>query len=181
MGGMAGLSDEQQKMFNARLKRISKGGPNTAGHVIVGPADPGDKRKRPRRVRWPGDFLSRLGGAMGHLVISPLSFVLGGVAMMAGIVGAHHADMIGLAQYTEAGMLEQVALYKEFRLAGVVVLIFGSLLRLNRGPRKLAVLTGLVAVFVLQDQIVATYPDTFARLMPDTPLSLPEIAALTGD
>ena len=143
MGGMAGLSDEQQKMFEARLRRISRGGPNTSGHVIVGPAEPNKKPRRQRRVRRPGDFLSRLGGAFGHLAIAPVSFALGGAAMMAGIVAAHHADMIGLGQFTEAGILEQLALHKEFLFAGIVVVIFGWLLRLTRGPRKLAVVAGL--------------------------------------
>jgi hypothetical protein len=178
MGGMAGLSDEQHKMFEARLRRISRGGPNTSGHVIVGPAEPNKKPRRQRRVRKPGDFLSRLGGAFGHLAVAPISFALGGVAMMAGIVGAHHADMIGLAQFTEAGVLEQLALYKEFLFAGLVVMIVGWLLRLTRGPRKIAVVAGLAAVFVLQDQIIATYPDVFAQLMPDAPISLPELALL---
>ena len=54
-------------------------------------------------------------------------------------------------------------------LAGLVVVIVGGLFRLNRGPRKLAVLMGLAAAFVLQDQIVAAYPGAFAVLMPDTP------------
>jgi hypothetical protein len=40
------------------------------------------------------------------------------------------------------------------------------------------VVTGLAAVFVLQDQIVATYPEVFARLMPEAPLTLPALAAL---
>jgi hypothetical protein len=178
MGGMAGATGEQHKTFEARLKRISRGGPNTSGHVIVGPADVAQKARRPRRLRRPGDFLSRLGGAMGHLVVAPVSFALGALAMMGGIVAAHHADLIGLGQFTEAGVLERLALYKEFLFAGIVVVIFGWLLRLTRGPRKLAVVTGLVAVFVLQDQIIAAYPEVFARLMPDAPLTLPEFAAL---
>lgn len=178
MGGMAGLSDEQHKMFEARLKRISRGGPNTSGHVIVGPPEVGQKPKRPRRARRPGDFLSRLSGAIGHLVLAPVSFALGGFAMMAGLVAAHHADMIGLAQFTEAGVLERLALYKEFLFAGILIVIFGWLPGLTRGPRKLAVVTGLAAVFVLQDQIVATYPEVFARLMPEAPLTLPAFAAL---
>jgi hypothetical protein len=49
MGGMAGLSDEQHKMFEARLKRINRGGPNTSGHIIVGPAEVDKKPRRPRR------------------------------------------------------------------------------------------------------------------------------------
>jgi len=180
MAGMGGLSREQQKVFEARLKRISKGGPNTSGHVIVGPAEADKKPKRSRRVRRPGDFVSRLGGAIGHLFVVPVSFALGGAAMMAGIVGEHHVEQAGVVEFAQAGVLEQAALYKEFLLAGLVVMIFGTLLRLTRGPRKLAVLTGLVAVFVLQDEIVASYPAIFTALMPETPLTLPEFAALAG-
>jgi hypothetical protein len=178
MAGMGGLSDEQHRMFEARLKRISRGGANTSGHVIVGPAEPDKKPARPRRMRRPGDFLSRLSGAMGHVLVAPVSFALGGLAMMVGVVGDHHVARAGLSDFAEAGFLEQAALYKEFLLAGIVVLVFGWLLRLTQGPRKLAVLMGIVAVFILQDEIVATYPEVFARLMPDTPLSLPELAAL---
>lgn len=178
MGGMAGLSGEQHKMFEARLKRISRGGPNTAGHIIVGPAEPDKKPRRTRLARRPGDFLSRLAGAFGHLLLVPVSFALGGAAMMAGIVGAHQADRAGIAELAEAGFLAQVLPYKEFLMAGLVVLIVGGLFRLNRGPRKLAVLTGLAAAFVLQDQIISSYPEVFAVLMPETPLSLPELAAL---
>jgi hypothetical protein len=178
MGGMAGLSDEQHKMFEARLKRISKGGPNTSGHIIVGPPQPDKKPVRQRLARRPGDFLSRLAGAIGHVIVVPVSFALGGAAMMAGIVGAHQADRAGVAELAEAGIVAQLLPYKEFLLAGLVVLIVGGLLRLNRGPRKLAVLTGLAAAFVLQDQIIASYPEVFAVLMPDTPLAMPELAAL---
>ncbi len=180
MGGMASLSDEQHKMFEARLKRISRGGPNTSGHVIVGPAEVDKKPKRQRRVRRPGDFISRLAGAIGHLFVVPMSFALGGAAMMAGIVGAHQVDRMVLPEFAQAGVVERLLPYQEFLFAGLVVLIVGGLLRLNRGPRKLAVLTGLAGAFILQDQIIATYPDVFAQLMPETPLTLsvPEFAAL---
>jgi hypothetical protein len=180
MGSMAGLSDEQHKKFEARLKRISKGGPNTAGHIIVGPAEVDKKPRRPRRVRRPGDFISRLAAAIGHLFVVPVSFALGGIAMIAGIVGAHQVNRMDLPPVFEAGFVALAMDYKEFILAGLVVLIVGGILRLNRGPRKLAVVTGLVGVFILQDQIVAAYPDVFAQLMPETPLAitLPELAAL---
>lgn len=180
MGSMAGLSDEQHKMFEARLKRISKGGPNTAGHIVVGPAEVDKKPKRQRRVRRPGDFVSRLSAAMGHVLVAPLSLALGGFAMMAGVVGAHQVDRMELPEFFQAGVIDRLMDYQEFLFAGLVVLILGGLLRLNRGPRKLAVLTGVVGVFILQDQIIATYPDVFAQLMPETPLTItvPEIAAL---
>lgn len=178
MGGMASLSDEQHKKFEERLKRISRGGPNTSGHIIVGPAEPNKRQRRQRLARRPGDFLSRLAGAIGHVVVAPVSFALGGIAMMAGIVGEHQAQRAGLAELAEAGIVAQLMPYKEFLLAGLVVVILGGLLRLNRGPRKLAVLAGLAAAFVLQDQIIATYPDAFALLMPGTPIALPELAAL---
>jgi hypothetical protein len=110
--------------------------------------------------------------------VVPVSFALGILAMMAGIVGAHQVQRAGVPDVAEAGIVAQLLPYKEFLLAGLVVVIVGGLFRLNRGPRKLAVLTGLAAAFVLQDQIVAAYPDAFALLMPDTPLVLPEIAAL---
>ena len=182
MGGMASFSDEQHKMFEARLKRINRGGPNTSGHIVVGPAEVDKKPKRQRRVRRPGDFVSRLGGAIGHLFVAPVSFALGGIAMMAGIVGAHQVERMELPEFAQAGLVGQLMDYREFILAGLVVLIVGGLFRLNRGPRKLAVVAGLAGAFILQDQIVATYPDVFATLMPDTPLTLPdipELAALT--
>jgi hypothetical protein len=181
MGGMAGLSDEQHKTFEARLKRISRGGPNTSGQIIVGPAEP-DKKPRRQRVRRPGDFRSRLGGAIGHLFVAPVSFALGGFSMMAGIVGAHQVGRMELPEFAQAGLVGTVMDYRAFIIAGLVVVIVGGLLRLNRGPRKLAVLAGLAGVFIIQDQIVASYPDVFAQLMPDAPLALPtipEIAALT--
>jgi hypothetical protein len=180
MGGMAGLSDEQHKMFQARLKRINRGGPNTSGHIVVGPAEVDKKPRRARRVRRPGDFVSRLSGAIGHLFVAPVSFALGGFAMLAGIVGAHQVGRMELPDVAQAGLLGHVMDYREFIIAGLVVLIVGGLLRLNRGPRKLAVLAGLAGVFVLQDQIVATYPDVFAQLMPETPLALPEIPELAS-
>ena len=178
MAGMTSLSDEQHKMFEARLKRISKGGPNTSGHIIVGPAEP-DKKTRRRRVRREGDFLSRLGGAFGHLLVAPVSFALGGIAVMAGIVGAHHVERVGLPEVAEAGLLGQVATQAEFVIAALVILVFGWALRLTRGPRKLAVVAGFAAAFLLQDAILAANPDVFARLMPDTPFTLPELASLT--
>jgi hypothetical protein len=100
--------------------------------------------------------------------------------MMAGIVGAHQVDRMALPEFFQAGVVDRLMDYQEFLFAGLVVLILGGLLRLNRGPRKLAVLTGIVGVFILQDQIIATYPDVFAQLMPETPLTItvPEVAAL---
>jgi hypothetical protein len=180
MGGMASLSDEQHKMFEARLKRISRGGPNTAGHIVIGPAEVDKKPKRPRRVRRPGDFISRLSAAMGHLLVVPVSFALGGIAMLAGIVGAHQVGRMELPEVFQAGLPSRIMEYQEFIFAGLVVLIVGGLLRLNRGPRKLAVVMGLAGAFILQDQIIAAYPDVFAVLMPETPLdiTLPELAAL---
>ena len=178
MAGMASLSGEQQKMFEARLKRISKGGPNTSGHIIVGPADTREKPRRQRRVRRDGDFLSRLGGAMGHLALVPLSFALGGAAMLAGTVGEHHAARIGLPETTQAGFLGLAALHTDILIAGLVVLVFGWALRLTRGPRKLAVVAGLAAGFLLQDTIIAAHPDVFAVLMPDSAFSMPEFAVL---
>jgi hypothetical protein len=178
MAGMSSFSDKQHKLFEARLKRIDKGGPNTAGHIIVGPPDTAGKPKRARRVRRNGDFLSRLGGAFGHLIVAPASFALGAAAVLAGRVGEHHVERAGLPELAEAGMLGFAAMKAEFVIAGLVILLFGALFRLNRGPRKLAVLMGFVAAFILQDAVIATYPDVFARLMPDTALTLPDIAAL---
>lgn len=178
MAGMTSLSDEQHRMFEARLKRIRKGGPNTSGHVMVGPADTREKPRRQRRVRRDGDFLSRLSGAMGHLAIAPLSFAMGAAAMMAGIVGAHHTERAGLPEVAQAGILGQAALHAEFVIAAVVVLVLGWALRLTRGPRKIAVVAGLGAAFLLQDPIMAAHPDVFARLMPDAALTLPEYAVL---
>jgi hypothetical protein len=180
MASMSGLSQEQHKLFEARLKRINRGGPNTSGHIIVGPADPTEKPRRPRRVRREGDFLSRLSGAIGHLAVVPVSFALGGAAMMAGIVGQHHVQLIGLPEVAQAGLLGQAALQAEFVIAGIVVLILGGMFRLMRGPRKLAVVTGLGAAFLLQDAIVASQPDVFARLMPESAITLPEFASLPG-
>jgi hypothetical protein len=113
-------------------------------------------------------------------MVAPISFVLGGIAMMAGIVGAHQVDRMELPEFFQAGMIDRLMDYQEFLFAGLVVLIVGGLLRLNRGPRKLAVVMGLAGVFILQDQIIAAYPDVFAQLMPETPLaiSVPELAAL---
>lgn len=178
MAGMPSLSDEQHKAFAARLKRIDRGGPNTAGHIIVGPADTASTPRRPRRVRRNGDFLSRLGGAFGHLIVAPASFVLGAAAVLAGRVGEHHLERAGVPELAEAGILGFAAMKAEFLIAALVILLFGALFRLNRGPRKLAVLMGFVAAFILQDAVIATYPGVFAGLMPETPLSLPDIAAL---
>jgi hypothetical protein len=180
MASMAGLSDEQQKVFEARLRRISKGGPNTSGHIIVGPADTTKKPRRQRRVRREGDFLSRLGGAFGHLMVVPVSFALGGFAMLAGIVGAHHMERIGLPEVAQAGIFQQAALQAEFLIAALVILLFGWTLRLTLGPRKLAVIAGLAAAFLLQDTVIAQNADLFGRLMPDTDFTLPELASLTG-
>ncbi len=177
MASMAGLSDEQQKMFEARLRRISKGGPNTSGHIIVGPADTTKKPRRQRRVRREGDFLSRLGRAFGHLLAVPVSFALGGVAMLAGIVGAHHVERVGLPEVAEAGLLQQAALQSEFLIAALVVGLFGWTLRLTLGPRKLAVVAGFAAAFLLQDTVIAQYPEVFGRLMPENAFELPELAA----
>lgn len=178
MAGMTSLSDEQHRMFEARLKRISRGGPNTSGHIIVGPADTGKKPRRQRRVRREGDFLSRLSGALGHLAIAPLSFAMGGAAMLAGIVGAHHAERVGLPEVAQAGLLGQAAMHTEFLIAALVVLVLGWALRLTRGPRKIAVVAGLGVAFLLQDAILATHPEVFARLMPGTAFALPEYAVL---
>ena len=178
MAGMSSFSDKQHKMFEARLKRIDRGGPNTSGQIIVGPPDTSGKTKRVRRFRRNGDFLSRLGGALGHLLVVPASFALGAAAVLAGRVGEHHVERAGLPDMAQAGIMQFAALQSEFVIAALVVLGVGAMFGLNRGPRKLAVVMGFAACFVLQDTIIETYPDAFARLMPDTALTLPDIAAL---
>jgi hypothetical protein len=180
MAGMGGTNEAQLRAFEARLKRINKGGPNTAGHVIIGPQDPTAKKPRARRIRRPGDFLSRLGGAFAHLLLVPVAFALGAVAMMSGIVGAVQIGRLPLRDVAEAGLVDQLMPYSEFVIAGVVALLFGLLFRLMHGPRKLALAMGLAAAFLLQDSVIETYPDVFAVMMSDEPLSLPQLADLTA-
>ena len=49
--------------------------------------------------------------------------------------------------------------------AALAVLV-GGVLRLTRGIRKVAIAVGVLAVFLLQDALIETYPEPFAILMP---------------
>lgn len=166
---MASLADAQRQTFEARLKRINKGGPNTAGTVIVGPQDdPKASKRRARKYQRPGNvFLSRLAAAFGHLFLLPVSFALGVFAMFAGIVGAFHFDRMELVDTTEASMLATISSQSALIFAFLLAIAFGWLFRLMNGPRKIGLVTGLAAAFLVQDMVIDSYPDVFARLMSD--------------
>jgi hypothetical protein len=177
---MAGMTKSAGdiKSFEERLKRINKGGPNTSGHVIIGPVeDPNAGKKKSRRYRKPGAFMARLKQAFGHLMMVPVSFVMGAFAVFAAIVGVYHLDRFEMIPVAEAGLMQQVTAYPEVFLALALAAVLGWAFKLVDGPRKIGLVAGLALAFVLQDAVIAEYPDVFARLMSDVTLD-DAIAAL---
>lgn len=170
MAGMA-KSSADLKSFEERLKRIHKGGPNTSGHVVVGPVeDPEKARKKSRRYRKPGAFAARMKQAFTHLMLLPVSFAVGAFAIFAGIVGVYHLNRFEVIPVAEAGFMQQVAGNAELWLALVLAGLLGWSFRLLTGPRKIGLVAGLGLAFVLQDAVIAQYPDVFANLMSDVTL-----------
>jgi len=166
---MARLEDAQRQTFETRLKRINKGGPNTAGTVVVGPVDdPKTSKRRARKYRRPGNgFLARLASAFGHLLLVPVSFALGGFAMLTGVVAAFHIDRLAPGGVSEAGFFTAISTQSDLIVAVLLAVAFGWLFKLVSGPRKIGLVAGLAAAFLLQDAVIQTYPDVFARLMSD--------------
>lgn len=166
---MARLENAQRQTFESRLKRINKGGANTAGTVVVGPPeDPKKAKRRSRKYRRPGNgFLARLSAAFGHLFLVPVSFALGAFAMLTGVVAAFHIDRLALVDVSEASFFSAISAQSALIVAFLLALAFGWLFRLASGPRKIGLVAGLAAAFILQDSVIQTYPDVFARLMSD--------------
>lgn len=166
---MANMANTQRTTFEARLKRIDKGGPNTAGTVIVGPQDdPKAAKRRARKYRRTENRLfARLLVAFGHLLLLPVSFLLGGLAMFTGIVAAFHIGRTGAVATGEDVLTATLVSNLDLLLGLLLAIVFGYLFRLMIGPRKIGLAVGVAAAFLLQDSIMQSYPDVFARLMSD--------------
>lgn len=159
---MGSLADRQRQSFEDRIKRINKGGANTMGHLLVGSQDGSDGPvAKPIKMRRGKSFGQRLGMAFVNLLLMPVSFVVGGAAMVVGMTVAFHLER---ADFLSP---DGFAGYSELFIAVVFAIAFGGALRLFRGPRRLPLLLGVLAVFVLQDQLLQTYPEAFAALMSD--------------
>lgn len=172
---MASMAQRQKQAFQSRIKRINKGGPNTSGYLLVGSQDgTAGKRNKPIRIRRGETFGTRLAAAIKNLFIAPVAFVVGGLSMVLGIAAAYHLDAL---QFTQSIEIEQAAFLLEhidLLMAVLLALVLGFVLRLGRGPRFLAMMVGLIAVFILQDQLMSAYPEPFAVLMPDQGFTLPD-------
>lgn len=178
---MGNMADIQRQTFQARIKRIEKGGPNTMGHILIGPQDDTvGKTKKPKKVRKGQSFGQRLSAAIADLFIMPISFALGGFAMLTGLVATVQFKAAGIIPAEAEGLQAQMIPYADVMIALIVGLTIGGLLRLSKGQRKIALFVGIAAVFFGQDALMATYPDVFDRLMsPEAALPLPA-EALSG-
>ena len=169
---MASMAETQKTSFHARIKRIHKGGPNTMGHILVGSQDSSQgKPMKPIKLRRGPGFFGRLGLAFLDLALMPVSFALGGVAMILGIALIFQLELAGLVETAEEGFWA----YSEVCAALVLAIALGGVLRLAKGPRKIALFLGVAAVYFLEPQLRAAYPEPFAFLMPETS---PVVAAL---
>lgn len=178
---MSSMADVQRHTFQKRIKRIQKGGPNTSGHILVGSQDDSmGKTVKPKRVRRGPGFLQRLGQALTDLVVMPISFALGGLGMVTGIVAVFHLRDVGLMPTEVEGLQAELLPYADVLIAVIVAVLVGSLLRLSRGPRRIALFAGIAAVYFVQDSLFQTYPDVFARLMSNEAPFRAAVEALAG-
>lgn len=146
------LREQRKQEFQARLKRVAAGGPNTLGQVLVGVIDedtPKTKKRNP--------------AAQGMMLI--IAFILGAMAMEAGRLGAFHfltgdpASLIKkfgeLGGFIASNMGDLV-------IAGFLALIFMYLFHLRGNWRGTALVVGLVSMMLGEIHLIARVPEAFA-------------------
>jgi len=142
----------QKQQFQARLKRVAAGGPNTLGQVLVGIIDEDTPKSKKRNPALQGMMLI-------------LAFILGAMAMEAGRLGAYHflagepASLIekfgNLGGFVASNMGDLV-------IAGFLALIFMYLFHLRGNWRGTALIVGLVSMMLGEVQLIARAPEVFA-------------------
>lgn len=167
MGSMS-MSNIQRSTFDERIKRIHKGGEYTMGHLLVGSQDEGDATKRkPIKMRKGKSFGQRLRAAIVELMLLPVSFVFGGVAMLVGIFAVYQLQGAGFLDPEATGIIARADVFA----ALVFAMGLGSLLRLAKGRRLGALLVGVAAAYFLQDALIDTYPMIAGLLRSDDTFS----------
>lgn len=150
-------ADIQKQEFAGRLKRIEKGGPNTMGHVYVGPAEDaggGDIVDKPHF----GIFAT-----IAALLLGALAYGLGNLGQFhfLSVDGAYLPERLG-----ESGAMV-AATFGDLVIAALAVLILLRLFRLRGfGP----VLVGAIGIFGMmgvQSYAIQAMPEVYAALYSD--------------
>ena len=166
---MAALADVQRRGFDARLKRIQRGGPNTAGTIYMGSADSDGKVIQPKRKR------QRLGtGALRSLMMWPSALFLGAGAMLGGRAAAFHLTTQPDLVPPEYATL--VVLFADIGVAATLLLLIAWGLGMGRGLRKLFLISGFVGMMVAEGLVIEQAPELFVPLFSENYVA----AAISG-
>ncbi|MEL7345153.1 MAG: hypothetical protein AAFN59_09885 [Pseudomonadota bacterium] len=160
--------------FNERLGRISAGGPNTMGKMLVGPGEEVRakdarqaakvmKRKAARKKR-----AIRTGDGAGDVIAFPFALMLGAATVIAGRTaswqlftpGGPMADQITLPEAVAALPLP---LFADLAIAGVLALMLAWAFRFTTGLKRLGVVLGFGAMISGEIFLVQMFPDIFSN------------------
>ncbi|MEL6643604.1 MAG: hypothetical protein AAFQ79_06690 [Pseudomonadota bacterium] len=151
MGGT--MADGQRDIFTERLKRIEKGGGNTAGRMMVGPTDHSATKGKAREASQTG--------AVGNAFMIVFAACIGFLCMLTGRVAAFHLTTASPEPIITSGSM---ALFADFGIAAVLMLVLAWSFRLGSGMRRIALVAGFLAVMVGEGLIIAQAPLVFEAL-----------------
>lgn len=160
------LAEVQRKSFEDRLGRIRAQASNTMGEVHIGPAEARASEGRPKnrvRVKSTKDTKEVILGQGSNKVLIPVGFVLGVLAMFAGLaLNFHLFDVRGLLGGLSAPhpAVEAYMIYAPFLFASFFALAFTWTFHLSNLLRRFALIGGVAVGFVYHAQLVDYFPGT---------------------
>lgn len=151
MGGT--MAEGQRDIFMERLKRIESGDGNTMGRIMVGPTDP-DAAQAPRKS-------ASETGPVGSLFMIIFAALVGFISMLTGRVAAFHLTS---AETEPVISSASMALFVDFGIAAVLMVVLAWSFRLGTGMRRIALVTGFLTVMLGEALLIAQAPIVFEAL-----------------
>lgn len=151
MGGT--IAEGQRDVFTERLKRIERGGGNTVGRMMVGPTTPETVAEQ-RRVQAGS-------GPVANTLMIVFAAGVGFLSMLTGRVAAFHLTSTGAEPVITSSSM---ALFADFGIAAVLMLILAWSFRLGTGMRRIALVAGFLSVMLGEALLIAQAPTVFEAL-----------------
>lgn len=151
MGGT--MAEGQRDIFMERLNRIEKGAGNTTGKLMVGPTTPETVEAQKRAEAGTGP--------VGKMLMIVFAAVIGFLSMLTGRVAAFHLTSTGAEPMISSASM---ALFADFGIAAVLMLILAWSFHLGSGMRRIALVAGFLSVMLGEAMLIAQAPMVFEAL-----------------
>lgn len=165
---MGSMADVQRGGFDDRITRIRSGSsPNAMGRIEVGPREEvrahEAKKRKGKHIRKVKLMAPR--ESFGSLLFSfPAALVVGAFSFAAGRVAAFHLlTPQGLYPLEIPPVVWRIELWGDIALAAVLALMLAWIFKMDRGPRKTAVLLGFAAMMSGEVFVMQQFPEIFER------------------